>query len=246
VTFVRPPAALLEFAGEFLSFEVAPTIFAVNSTVEVALSFRAAALSALHAITGKKDSFLLSGHGSDGQPDKRHEHAYFLPQPNEAGFISQIVVMSPVYKLDDAEREALLLVRTIVPKKGERPLSVMPAERSNRGLVVSSRWESLTPYVPLRFHTRGHGKRHLSNELQLASEIESRLLATSVRSLNVRPAGKVPVRLGRRLIRDTTVRRSCHRPSFIVTLETSLPVCGPLLLGHSCHYGLGHFRPQED
>lgn len=213
----------------------------VRSTVAVAEAFRATVLSAFHAVTGSKDSFLLTGHQSDGQPDKGHRHAYYLPQPAADGALVGIVVVSPHLRFSGDEIEALSIIKALRWNGPSAKISLELADADDHSFQqLASRWISATPYVPLRRFWGTHGKHHLTPEKQLRQELEQ---VQNRRPCEVRLArwGDIRVRLARRVANGKL--SVPFRLAFLGEFQTEKPICGPIALGHSAHFGLGLFVP---
>ena len=108
-------------------------------------------------------------------------------------------------------------------------------------------WESLTPYVPPRHHLRKGKPRsnetiaaQVHRELKLQGVLDSRNVAIRVIGGPVWVAVHIPASK-----RDQRAFVG-NRPGYRVRIELSEPVSGPILLGHSSHFGLGLFAPAPD
>jgi CRISPR-associated protein Csb2 len=211
----------------------------LRSAVAVAESFRSATLSALFAITGSKESFLLSGHNADGTPDNEHRHAYYLPQVNEHDMLNGLLVVSPCSRFSDTDLEALSTVRVVQWNGPSTKLTLELIDIDNSDArIVASNWVTITPYVPIRRFWGTSGKHHLTPEKQLASEIHACNSAEVIDDVELSPWGQIRVRIARngKRVSPTPVTR---RQGFAVEIKFKVPLCGPIALGHSCHYGLG-------
>lgn len=194
-------------------------------------------------LTGSRDSFILSGHNEDASPDNAHRHAYFLPTPDERGVIRGLAVILPSVSVSDVE---LVSVRRVEAIRWDGPGTQLrvcfEAKTSLTEMVIGVRWVSQTPYVPYRRFWGSHGKKHLAPDRQFCVEFQSRVgtpcqvesieefpedIVVRVGSLRS-PQGPPPVRL---------------RRGFRLTIRSVQPIRGPLVLGHSAHFGLGQFRP---
>lgn len=222
-----------------------PNLPPAYAAVRVAEAFRQGCLSAYQTLTGTRESFVLSGHRPDGRPDDSHEHAYYLAQPNSAGLISELIVASPVAPFEETELAALRLVRALQPGGPRSRLDIaLITEHSDSEQLVAHYWSSLTPYVPPRRFWGTSGKHHLTPEKQLAKEF---LLSTGV-PCEVEAvemiSDQVSVRVGS-IRREGAPPPQGRRHAFHVQIRTEQPVCGPLVFGHSAHFGLGQFRPRS-
>lgn len=105
-------------------------------------------------------------------------------------------------------------------------------------------WESMTPYVPGRYHLRkGHQRVRESVTQQVVRELVVRGVA-SAGNVDVEvldQASWVAVHTPRREVR--TSARQGDRRGYRVRLTFRTPVRGPIRLGHSSSFGLGLFRP---
>lgn len=241
MSLVKPATEFTQPSGQIVRFIFIHGRPPVRSTVAVAEAFRATALSAFHAITGSKDSFLLTGHQPDGQPDKGHHHAFYLPQPATDGALLGIVVVSPHLRFSREEIEALRIIKALWWNGPSTRISLELSDADDHCFrQLASRWISATPYVPLRRFWGTHGKRHLTPEKQLRQELEQ---VPNCRPREVRLArwGDIRVRVATRIANNKVSLP--RRLAFTAEFQTEKPVCGPIALGHSCHFGLGLFVP---
>jgi CRISPR-associated protein Csb2 len=84
-----------------------------------------------------------------------------------------------------------------------------------------------------------HGKRRLVPEQQLRDELNKLSMTATLTRVQIGQATDVKVRVAS----GTRGASPLHRNRFSVEFTTSEPVCGPIALGHSCHFGLGLFVP---
>jgi len=232
-----------EPGGQIVRFSFVGKLPSSRMVVAVGQAFRASALSALHVLTGSKKSFLLSGHRPDGAPDDRHEHAYYLSQVDTRGRVTGMLVVSPRARFDSEELEALKMVRAIQWDGPSTRLSVELVDDDDEGArVVSGRWVTRTLYVPIRRFWGTHGKHHLTPDRQLVRELEACGCRPVNGRVDVRPGEKVWVRsvapstMGARVV-------LYKRRGYYCEFAVDRPICGPVALGHSCHFGLGQFQP---
>ncbi len=230
--------------GRIVSFSLqGPILPPLWATTRVAAAFRLGCLAAFQTLTGSRDSFILSGHNQDASPDNAHRHAYFLPTPDERGVIRGLAVVLPSGSFSDVELVSVQRVEAIRWNGPSTQLRVcFETDRSLTEMVIGTRWVSQTPYIPYRRFWGSHGKKHLAPDKQFCVEFESRVgtpcqvesieefpedVVVRVGSLRA-PEGPAPVRL---------------RRGFRLTIRSVQPMRGPLVLGHSAHFGLGQFRP---
>lgn len=120
----------------------------------------------------------------------------------------------------------------------------MPRDMSGR----SSRWVSLTPFVPPRQRRRyrDNGKlRSGERPEKLASSLCEKVLGTQPEKVDV--VGDMTwvfahVSYSERR-RNTDGRAPL--PGYFLSLQFSQPISGPLVIGDSSHFGLGLFVPIE-
>ncbi len=228
------------FAFTFKAHRLPP----IQACVRVSNAFRQCALAAYQTVTGSRESFLLSGHGGDGEPDQEHRHAYYLPISDGRTLINGLVVALPEARYVDDELRALKLIRAIRWNGPNTHLSVeMVGDADDAVRQIASNWTTVTPYVPLKRYWGTHGKWHLSPDRQLAAEFESRIgVRCEVQGVTA-VRERVFVRVGSRSRNGPLpVPTRC---AFGVRIRTAEPIRGPLVLGHSAHFGLGQFVPDR-
>lgn len=241
MSLIKPANAFQKWSGQIVRYAFVAPFPSLTATVAVAEAFRGAVLSAFHSAAKSQQSFLLSGHHADHKPSEDHRHAYYLPKPDESGRIRELLVVCPQDHFSEAEISALKSVRVLRWNGPSARTSVELLDLHDVSEVrVASHWISLTPFVPVRRFWGTHGKWHLTPEKQIAKEIAAvgcecvtddiRLESWVTTRVRIAPASatKLP---------DTPVRRAAYRVEF----ESRQPVCGPVALGHSCHFGLGLF-----
>lgn len=209
----------------------------------------------------RTDAAMLSGKGSAGLPLKGpHRHAAFLGWIQD-GAITRLLVWRP-YNLpfsDDewsamlqaAERE--LSWRATGAEADDWKVRLVPLDRAvppppgidgTRARI----WESLTPYVPPRHHLRKGKPRiteaipaQVQRELKLQWNDRAGSAEVSVIGEPIWVAVHIPARM-----RDHQRAFVGNRPGYRIHIELPEAIPGPLLLGHSCHFGLGLFVPAPD
>lgn len=215
----------------------------LSATVLVSDAFRSAALSALHVTTGAKNSFLLSGHERDGRPDSGHNHAYYLPQASDDGRLAGMLVVSPRARFSSDEIAALSLVKKVQWNGPSTRLGVELIDENDCGVQqLATRWESVTPFVPPRRFWGMHGKRHLTPELQLITELTNALEPVVISVSSIKPWLSLRVRVVFNSKLNGDLQRRV-RSGFKIQFQSNIPIAGPIALGHSAHFGLGQFRP---
>jgi CRISPR-associated protein Csb2 len=198
----------------------------------------------------------MSGKGADGTPLTDHSHAYFGVVPDDQGQPFRLVAWrrTPFSQEDIAAlldaAETPIKWDAATPKWAIRLLPLpfempMPRDMSGR----SSRWVSLTPFVPPR-----QRRRYRENGKLRPGERPERVAS----SLCERVFGDHPEKVD--IIGDMTwvfahlshsERRRNSRgrtplPGYFLSLQFSHLVSGPLVIGDSSHFGLGLFVPTSD
>lgn len=246
MSLVKSASDFQKPSGQIVRYALARPFPSIVSTVAVAEAFRGAVLSVFHAKSRMKDSFLLSGHYADGRPDKDHRHVYYLPKPDQSGRIQELLVVSP---LDRFSKEELTALESVKMLRWNGPsartgLELLDSDDHSE-LKLANRWVSLTPFVPIRRFWGTAGKRHLTPDKQISAEIVAAGCESAIEKINLNHWGTVSVRLAhasRTKLSDTPARRTAYRVEF----RSRHPLCGPIALGHSCHFGLGLFVPVID
>jgi len=243
MTLIRPAYNLRNPRGQIVRCAFKGVFPSIRVTVSVADAFRGAALAAFHAISGSKDSFLLSGHLAAGQVDAEHRHAHYLPKPDNEGRIRELLVVSPQERFSNSEVAALKAVTTLRwnGPSAKANLEVVDLDDQSE-IKLSAHWVSLSPYVPPRRFWGTHGKHHLSPDKQIVAEIAAADRNIVVAEIKLRRWGALGIRIPSR---STTklANTPSQRTAFQVAFKTETPVCGPIALGHSCYFGLGLFVP---
>ncbi len=261
---VHPPTHLIQFA---VGWAVAPeprtvvrltarfrsqviTAFVREKTKDPRSTWVTAPLSVREAAGG------LSGKNGRGDPLTGHQHAMFLAWPQD-GVLTRMLVWRAMRAFDDDEQNAIL-------RAAERELSWTARGRKSSDewkvrLVPLDRlvppppgfdemragiWESVTPYVPPRHHLRkGKERERESVAEQVKRELEQCRLP-GAKGVEVETSGAatwVAVHVPARKRRDRSVLGD--RRGYWLRIVFPEPVRGPILLGHSSHFGLGLFQP---
>lgn len=237
----NPASSMLRSKGQIFRFAACDAARSPKCIVPLADAFRSTALDAYESLAGDRDSFLLSGRCADGTPDKEHAHAFYLPEVNDDGWVLGIRVVSPKSPFSEHELLALRSVTSLMWSAPATKVNVVLMEECDQSLFeVASGWQSQTPYLPPRaFHQR---KPNLTPARQLTDELSRDLggAAASVEATCV-PIGQVAVRRARNPA--SAGDRANVQIGYRVRFQTTTPICGPVLLGHSAHFGMGQFRP---
>jgi len=196
--------------------------------------------AALSGLTGKDEA---------GHPLEGHEHARYLMW-REGDNLTRLMVFRS-YPFEAWEYDAIL-------SAAEKPLGWTPARGNGWSVqmvpldaAVPSppgfnaktyrHWLSVTPFVLPRFHldSRGRPKKGEGIAEQVAKEL----------SEQGRPEARIDVVGDADWVRvhephsNPRGKHNNTRRSFWLRIAFNEPVTGPIMLGHSSHFGLGLFRP---
>jgi CRISPR-associated protein Csb2 len=235
------PELMMHPKGQILRFAVSGArLRSPRCLVPLSNAWRAVLLAELEArTTGRHNSFLFSGRCADGTPDKEHAHAFYLADVGRESTITGLRIVSPLAPFSHEELQALRSIVTVTWAGPSTRLNLILIEEHDCSLFqVASVWESITPYVPPRaFH---QDKPRLTPARQLADELRADLGGrTDAVQVACTPIGKVPVRC----VQNGGAVNVQTRLGYTARFKTTSPICGPVLLGHSAHFGLGQFRP---
>jgi CRISPR-associated protein Csb2 len=195
-------------------------------------------------------SYALSGHSPpQGGAAADHQHAFYLPQPDESGkYLTELCVWCR-HGLTQSEVEALMRAGAVRFGDGRYPVRpvLLEVQRDVPAAGKASVWRSATPFVPPRFWYR---QKVREQDLKKFDTPEAQL------GRCLRDAGVEGDGLSRRLqtseqweVCRVHVPKSGGFPepdrrigvSFEV--EFSAPTALPFpAFGHSCHFGLGQLR----
>lgn len=201
---------------------------------------------------------LICGKDGQGQPLRGHRHAFFLLWPDENGWPTRLVVWRSSPFTSD-EVKALLAASEFpvawdngVPDWRVRLVPLPYEMPTPTGFLGKSRvWESVTPFVP-----PSERHRFRRNGRERPSESVEKLLTKLLLNESKPEPERVTVFKDNEAaewvnLHETRIRRGLKtdnrtpwvRPGFRVRMEFPSPVTGPIILGDSCHFGLGLFLP---
>ena len=193
----------------------------------------------------------LSGHDSQGtslaHPDGRHLHAYWLPSDEDRDGTLDHIVVAAAAGLDAAEIDALCGVESLYWGGGDYPakllLEELVAEWTEEQLA--QRWQSITPYVPLRHNRRRSGKvrPRESAEKQCRRDL-ARAWGVNPETVSIEPTVGSSERLVRVRIPGG---KGDYRTGYYLEASCSVGQLAafPVAVGHSAHFGLGQFGPMS-
>jgi CRISPR-associated protein Csb2 len=202
--------------------------------------------------TVREAAFLLSGRNTDGSAAKGHRHvSFFLCGTNEIP--SRLCIWRNEPFSDSEQRAILAAANMPLPlnhKNDPWTLNLVPLDKlvpPPPGLDCTAHrvWNSLTEYVPPRhvYGRNGKEKQGCSVQEQLISELSGRGFDTSGLAISLGESGWVKTH---RIKSDRDARTNNNKLSYAVKLIFREPVKGPVVLGTSCHFGLGLFVPVSE
>jgi CRISPR-associated protein Csb2 len=205
----------------------------------------------------------LSGKELDATIRKDHQHAFYLPtaEGEDQRWLTH-VTLTAAEGFGPGEIAALNAVRTLKLKEEAGELRVQLVGLGSAGdfrmplLGEATVWVSATPFVVTRYPKLRGTKRDRPEDYAsprafalhvLRQELQRRGLAAQVAAIDDAEV------IGRARLRPLQFQRfrskrgddGGRRPSGAFRITFSAPVRGPLCLGHSCHFGLGLFVPEE-
>lgn len=229
----------------------------IEDAVRLGEAFRLAVLGCSKRILGEEAvPRELSGH--DLPDNNRHEHAFWLPDPNPRGELTHLLVHVPGGLSREAMR-VLTALQTIRYGEGDPPRVMLegigPASMFQELTALtgeSAVWRSLTPYL--------HPWHLKKPELRSPDALHEALLAQLRKEWHARGKDLPEIVDFRELPnRDFDGRRlkPLHYHRFrrkrglvqpdklgrLLEIRFAAPVRGPIALGFACHFGLGLFAP---
>jgi len=196
----------------------------------------------------------MAGKDADGEPLKGHRHTEYLAWCEE-GRPTRLLVWRGSRSFDDYEYEAILLAASrdvswaaAGSDADKWKVRLIPLDRAvppPPGFDGTSAaiWQSVTPYVPPRYHLRsGKQRERESVAVQVRREISERGIhaGAEVTVEEVSSPQWVSVHVPRS--RASERESLGDRRGYLLRLTFSEPLRGPLRLGHSSSFGLGLFR----
>jgi len=227
----------------------------IEEAVRVGEIIRAATMGmAKHLLGADSIPAELSGHGIG---NSRHEHAFWLPEPNTRGEVTHVLIHVPrglsaaairvLCALQNVKRDDGQPLRLVLEGLGKADLfkAVSPL------VTEAAVWRSVTPYLHpwhlKRSETRSAKALHEAVLKQLRREWAARgdlpqlldfgeLIERNFEGRRLRPLHYRRFRRKKGLIQPDTLGR-------LIELRFAEPVRGPIALGFGCHFGLGLFAP---
>jgi CRISPR-associated protein Csb2 len=204
---------------------------------------------------------LISGKDGEGNPLQGHQHAFFVFWPNGNGVPDRLVIWRR-QPFTPQEIQALLTVSEhpiswacSVPDWSVRLVPLPFETPPPRGLRSEAGvWQSATPFVPPpgrhRFRKNGRERPDESPQQILIKLLQaggkpSPEKITVFEDQEETSWVNLHETRQRRLLRTET-RTPWVRPGYWLRLQFKESVGGPLLLGDSCHFGLGLFLPARE
>lgn len=212
-----------------------------------------------------RDAPALLGKDERAEPLTGHRHAFFLATDEDHdGRLDHLTVHAPM-GLQDLERRALNQLRRLVLRGDEEIhlLMIGCGEVSDfrAPLLEQARvWTSATPFVVTR-HLKARGRKRdpqaFFESPDGRAQFVKQVLVEELQRRGLFQEGTVIETLGQvgfhhfhRALQFRVARRKPGddaetRPRGLFQITFPRPVAGPIALGHSCHFGLGLFLPEE-
>jgi len=196
----------------------------------------------------------ITGKDEHGNISKGHRHFYFLLWPDEFGLPTRLIVWSPEMPFEQEEIEALLAAASQpIHWDGESELYLVPLPLENplpRAFSTPSQvWRSLTPFVipPSRHRFRTKGRlRPGETPDQVATKLLLAAGFPAPQKITVqRDSGSSLMRIHQtrqHRLGNNRTGPPPERPGFRLLIQFDQPVSGPIVIGESCHFGLGLFE----
>lgn len=231
-----------------------PALPPLTETVPLMDAVRGACVKILTGRGPDPRGSLLVGKNPDGSKiASDHRHAHFLPfDADNDGRIDEVVVWTPA-GLPDDELTVLEALggRTVgVPEgvPGPRNLQARIAAFGGPDLLPatwtrpSTRWTSLTPFVPAGHMRPGRAlSGFLRKEIEREFSYRPHLPSPHLIELTT-TNDRWPHFIRHRWRRET---RSATRPCHGLDLTFARPITGPIALGALAHFGLGLFQTAD-
>jgi CRISPR-associated protein Csb2 len=217
--------------------------------------------------TGKPELYAsptLAGKEPDGSPRKDHLHAYYLPTAEgDDGRRLTHVTVTAREGFGPGEVAAFNGVRRLKLAADADELRVqlvgLGDEKTLRAplLEKSTVWLSATPFLVTRYPKLRGTKRDRPEDYASPRDFVRHILREELQRRPELPAIAAiddEEYLGRPRLRSLQFQRyrnkrgddGGRRPAGAFRLRFAAPVPGPLVLGHSSHFGLGLFVPEAD
>ncbi len=233
--------------GRFLEFSLQCRIpVPAKFTVSIADLFRREAIRRHRA-----SSFALSGHDRPAGDDASHQHAFYLPTPDESRLCLSRLRVWCAFGFTQEEVNALMGVDAMRWAGGRFPVRpvLLRLERDLPERSASRVWRSTTPFVPPRHWYRkklaeGRVREPDSPQNQLRACLRENETDPSAARVSRFGAADRNWDISKVHVRSDAQNESAHRVGLY--LEVAFPVPTPLLFpsyGHSAHFGLGQFEP---
>ncbi|HWP60843.1 MAG TPA: type I-U CRISPR-associated protein Csb2 [Candidatus Acidoferrales bacterium] len=229
----------------------------IEDAVRMGEALRLAAMGRAKRLLGEGAiPYELSGHGND---ESGHKHAFWLPDPNERGQITHVLVHAPGGFSPEAIR--VLTALDACHRDHGEPLRLMLEGVGQAGMFSemtplvreSAVWESITPYL--------HPWYLKKAETRSAAALHEAILKQLRREWSARGENLPPIlgfqelteqHFGGRRLRPLHYHRFRRKQGLsqpdtlgrLIELRFAAPVSGPVALGFGCHFGLGLLRPR--
>lgn len=198
----------------------------------------------------KQKAAPLSGKGVAGEALKGHRHAYFFlhGEPNKP---TRLCLWRKEPFTDDEQHAILSAASHPLPLSyNDDPwtITLVPLDRmvpapAGFSAQAALHWKTLTPWVPPRhaLDRKGRTKPGHGLEQQIREELAMWNMP-AIQDINIYKTGWVKSHLPSR---SKDGRSNTNKLGYEVHLTFESSFVGPLLIGHSAHFGLGLFVPVD-
>ncbi|MEY4484885.1 MAG: hypothetical protein RL693_2337 [Verrucomicrobiota bacterium] len=198
----------------------------------------------------KHKAILLSGKDEHGKALSGHRHTFFFLH-GEPSKPTRLCVWRQEHFTDEEQQAILSAASHPLPLSYDDdpwtitlvPLDSMVPPPAGFANLPSRSWKALTPWVPPRhaLDRKGRVKPGHSLEEQLHEELAS-CGAPAIQTVSIHKAGWVK---SHQPTKSRDGRTNTNKLGYDVHLSFESPFSGPLMIGHSSHFGLGLFVPAD-
>ena len=225
-------------------YEILDRDISVIHTISIGNIMRLSVMSCYGKNNNHKTSRTLSGKDQNGVPLSGHMHVFYIPTDEDYdGFLDHINVMTNS-ELDQEEIDAITSVKRLYSGGPQIDMNLRLCDDKPDILTATNvKWISATPFVLYRHTKKKHNVWQDTPKEQLENELKRRSYSLNIKRIimqnnkNMKVSRLMPEQFKR------TRKTEPEMPAYEAMIEFTIPVSGPLLLGHGCHFGLGMFVP---
>jgi len=198
----------------------------------------------------KRNAILLSGKDEQGKALEGHRHPYFFLH-GETNKPTRLCLWRSEPFTDDEQQAILSAASAPLPLSYDNdpwtitliPLDKMVPPPPGFLAQPSQSWKSLTPWIPPRHALDRKGRVKLGHSLEEQLREELTLAnAPVIQSFTINKSGWAKSHQPSKA-RDG--RTNTNKLGYAVKLVFESAFAGPLMIGHSSHFGLGLFVPAD-